>query len=90
MDVAKSHVHQRLEFLTHLRNVLENWQDICYWGLQQISDGLALIANLESLMVVALPAAYLTEHIHVWQEIHFNATLAFTLASLAASTAHIE
>ena len=41
-------------------------------------------------MVVAAPAANFALHVHVGQEIHFDAALAFALAGLAASAGNVE
>src|SRR4051794_20665624 len=41
-------------------------------------------------MVIALAAAYLAEDIDIRQEVHLNAPLTFTLASLATPATHIK
>src|SRR6185312_6680202 len=41
-------------------------------------------------MVVTLAPANLAQHVHIRQEVHFDATLALTLASLAAPATDVE
>ncbi len=90
MDVAQPNIHQRLQFLSDLRNVFQNWQRVGNRGLQQIGDGLAVELHRQCFLVVAASAADFAEHVHVRQEIHLDAALAFALAGLAASAGDIE
>ena len=90
MHIAKADVDQGLQLLPHLRNVFEDRQCIGDRSFQHVSDRIALVLHRQRLVVVAAPVADLAHHVHVGQEIHFDATLAFSLAGLAASAAHVK
>ncbi|MNZ73816.1 hypothetical protein D3C78_922440 [compost metagenome] len=58
--------------------------------LQHLGYVLALVLHLQRLSVIALALAYLTRHIHIRQEMHFNLDDAVSTARFAASALHIE
>ena len=58
--------------------------------LQQVGDGVALVLHRQRLVVVALAAADLAQHVDVGQKIHLDAALALALAGFAAPAGHVE
>ncbi len=57
---------------------------------QDVVDGLALVADLQRLAVVALAVADVTGHEDVRQEVHFHLDQAVALAGLAAAALDVE
>src|ERR1700722_3753956 len=51
---------------------------------------MAFVTNGESFRVVAFAAADFAGHVNVRKEIHFDATLAISLASFTAAAFHVE
>src|SRR5450755_623058 len=90
MNVSEAYVDQRLQLLFYLRNIFQNLQRVRYRHLEQVGDGVAVVANRERFTVVTAAAADIALHVHVGQEIHFDAALAFALASFAASAGDVE
>ncbi len=68
----------------------EELQGVLDRQIQHLGDGLALVANLQGLPVVAGPVAHLAGHVHVGQEVHLDLDGAFAGTVLAASTLHVE
>jgi hypothetical protein len=54
---------------------------------QHVVDGLALVADLQRLAVVALAVADVAGHVDVRQEVHLHLDQAVALAGLAAAAA---
>src|ERR1700746_5423 len=90
MNVSQAYIDKRLELRFDLWNVFEDRQSVGYGHLQQISDGVPVILHCQSLGVVAAATTDFAEHIHIGQEIHLDAPLAFALARLATATGNVK
>ena len=90
MNVAQADVHQRLQLLPDLRDVFQNRQRIGDRRFEQIGDRLAFVFHRERLVVVAVAAADLAQHVNVGQKVHFDPPLAFSLAGFAAPARNVE
>src|SRR5271166_3428016 len=90
MDVPQANVHQSLQLLLDLGEVLQDWQGIGDRRFQEIGDGVSLVLYRQRLVIVAFAAADLAQDIDIGEKIHLDTPLAFTLASLAASAGNVE
>src|ERR1700693_1140451 len=90
MYVTMPHIRDRLQLLLNRRNVFHHFQRVFNWHVQQIGDGMAFVTNGKSLGIVAFAAADFAGYVNVRKEIHFDATLAISLASFAAAAFHVE
>ena len=84
VNVAESDVHQRLQLLLYLRDVLENLQCVRNRCFQQVGDRTTVVFDGKRFLVVAAPAADFAEDVDIRQEVHLDASLAFALAGFAA------
>src|SRR5882724_8447293 len=89
-DVAESDFDECGELLLNLGDVFEELQRVGGGQIQNVADGVALIANGERLRVVAAAAADFAHHINVRKKIHFDAAEAVALAGFAAAALHVE
>src|SRR5512139_287173 len=81
---------QRLEAPPDLRDLREELERLLDRHLEHIRDRAPLEADLERLLVVAVPVAGLTGDVHVGQEVHLDLDRAVALARLAAPAADVE
>ena len=70
LDVIEPDVMQRLQLVPHLRNVLEQFQQLLHVHLQHFGNRLAFELHLQRLAVVAMSFADRARHPHVRQKIH--------------------
>ena len=71
-------------------NIFQHFQGFFDGQIEQIGNRESLVAYRQGLGVVTFAATDLASNINIRQEIHFDATLAVALASLASSTLHVE
>src|ERR1019366_8823591 len=90
MNVSEADIDQGLQLLLDLRNVFENRQHIRYGHLEQVGDGVTVVAHGQGFVVIAASAAHFALHVNVGQKVHFDAALAFALARFAASAGNVE
>src|SRR5208283_3373367 len=90
MDVPQANVHQRLQLLLDLGEVLQDWQGIGDRRFQEIGDGVSLVLYRQRLVIVAFAAADLAQDIDIGKKIHLDTALAFPLASFAASAGNVK
>src|SRR5713226_561928 len=89
-DVAEADFYESRELLLNLRNILEKLQRIRRGQIQDIADGLPLVADGERFRIVAPAAANFAHYVNVGKKIHFDAAQAVALAGFAAAAFHIE
>src|SRR6266436_5770580 len=89
-DVAESDFDECGELLLNLGDVFEELQRVGGGQVQNVADGVALVADGERLRVVAAAAADFAHHINVRKKIHFDAAEAVALAGFAAAAIHGE
>ena len=89
-EIIEAHVAQRLQDAADLGDVLEKLHGLAAGHVQHVGDRLAVIADGERLLVVALAAAGVALDPHVGQEVHLDAKLAVALALLATAAGHVE
>src|SRR5713101_3614706 len=89
-DVAEANFYESRELLLNLRNILEKLQRIRRGQIQDIADGLPLVADGERFRIVAPAAANFAHYVNVGKKIHFDAAQAVALAGFAAAAFHIE
>ena len=89
-DVPQSHLVQRRENAVDGRDVGEELARVLHAHGQDVRDVLALVPDLESLPVVAEPAADIACDVDVRQEVHLDLVLAVAGAGLAAAALHVE
>ena len=90
MDVAKADVVERPQLCLARRDVGEEREAFLHGHLEDIGDRLALVADLERLAVVPLPAADLARNVHVRQELHLDLDDPVAGAGLAPAAFHVE
>src|SRR6516162_1002340 len=90
MNVAETDVHQGLQLLANLWNVLQQREGVRNRHLQQVGDRVALVLHSKCLVVVALAPTDFTLDVDIRQEVHFNATLTVTLAGFASPASNVE
>ena len=73
-----------------LRDILQNLQSIRNRTLQQVGNGIAPVFHGERLVIVAPASTNFAKHVHVGQEIHLYATLAFALARFTPPSGYVE
>ena len=90
LDVIQADVVQRLQFVAHVGNVLEQLQRLLDVHLEHIGDGLALELDLQRFVVVPMSLADRAGHPHIGEEIHFQAIRAVPFAGFAATARDVE
>ena len=90
MDVTQSDVHEGLQFPCDVWDGLEEFIGLAHRHLKDVVDVLALVAYGEGVFLVAPSPAFVADHVHRRQEIHFNNLESGAVAGLAASACHIE
>ena len=71
-------------------NVSEEGGRLLAGHLQNVRDGLALIADLQGITVISLALAGVTGDVYVGQEVHFDLLHAVALAGLTAAALGVE
>src|SRR5882724_3611821 len=89
-DVAETDFDERGELLLNLRNIFEELERVARRQIQDVADGMALVADGERLRIVAAAAADFTHHVNVGKKIHFDAAEAIALAGFAAAAFHVK
>ncbi len=90
LDVGEADVDQRLQLARDDRHGGEELVRLLDGHLQHFVDGLALVADLQRLAVVALAVADVAGHEDVGQEVHLHLDHAVALAGLAAAALDVE
>src|SRR6202011_501349 len=90
VNVAEADIHQRLQFLSDLRNVFQNGEGVGDGHLEQVGDGISVVLYGERLMIVTASAADFALHVDVGEKIHLDAALAFAVAGLRAAAGNVE
>src|SRR4029077_6333542 len=90
LNVAEAHVHERLELLLDLRDILEHRQSFLDGEIEQVRDGIFFVVHGERLGVVPAAAADFAGDVNIRQEIHLDAAQAVALARLAAPALDVE
>jgi hypothetical protein len=70
--------------------VSEKFQRVFDREIEHIRNAPSLVANLQSLPIVAPAFAHLAGHVHVGQKVHLDLDQAVALAGLAPAAFHIE
>src|SRR5882724_2255956 len=89
-DVAESDFDECGELLLNLGDVFEELQRVGGGQVQNVADGVALVADGERLRVVAAAAADFTHHVNIRKKIHLDAAETVALAGFAAAALHVE
>ena len=89
-DVAQADRVERLQAPADLRDVLEEDDGLLDGHVEHVGDRLALEADVERLLVVALAVALLARHVDVGQEVHLDLDLPVAAADLAAPALDVE
>ena len=89
-EIIEAHVAQRLQDAADLGDALEKLHGLAAGHVEHLGDRLAVIADGERLLVVALAAARIALDPDVGQEVHLDAKLAVALALLATAAGHVE
>ena len=89
-QVAEPHVAKRLQPAVDLRNVNEELERLLNRHVEHVGDCAPLEANLQRLLVVALPVALLARDVDVRQEVHLDLDLPVAAAYLAAAALYVE
>ncbi len=90
LDVAQAHIGNRADLAHDARDALEEGHRLIDVHVQHIVDGLALVAHLQRLAVVAPAAARGAEYAHIGQEVHRYGLYARAKALIAATAGHVE
>ena len=90
LHVIQPHVVQRLQLPRDQRDVLEVRQRLLDVHLEHLGDRLALVADLEGLVVEAMSLADRASDPEVSQKVHFELCGAVAFAGLAAAAADVE
>src|SRR5690242_4397805 len=90
MDVPQSNVRQGFKFLMNRWNMFKESQRLFNRHIQNLSNVLPFVVNIERLLIVALPVAFFTFNVDVWQELHFDPNDPIPFAGFASSTLNVE
>ena len=90
LHIAQAHLVEGLDLVVEPGQVLEEAQGLLHRHLQHLVDILALVADLQSLPVVALAFAHLAGNIDVGQEVHLDLDKAVARAGLTPAAPDIE
>ena len=90
MDVSEADVAERFKSRFDFRNRVEDVTGLVDGQFEDFIDVEAFVADVQSLMVVALPMALLTRHIDVRKELHFNLLDTVAVALLATAALYVE
>ncbi|MPN00669.1 hypothetical protein SDC9_147865 [bioreactor metagenome] len=88
--VSEPHLDQRLQMPRDGRDRGEELRGLFDGHVQHLGDGLALVAHLERLAVVASAVTDLAGHVDIGEEVHLDADRAVTHAVLAAPALDVE
>ena len=89
-DVAQADRVERLQAPADLGDVLEEDDRLLDGHVEHVGDRLALEADVERFLVVALAVALLARHVDVGQEVHLDLDLPVAAADLAAPALDVE
>src|SRR6266705_5632626 len=89
-DVAEADFDECRKFLLNLRNIFEKFQRVGGRQIQNVADGMILVADGKRFRIVAAAAAHFTHHVNVGKKIHFDAAEAVSLAGFAAAAFYVE
>ena len=89
-DVSESHVLQCFDLRQDGWHVLEEFHGLVDRHVEHVGYGLAFVAHLQCLAVVAFAVTHLTGYIDVGHEVHLYRLVAVAAASLAAAALDIE
>src|SRR5262249_18708484 len=89
-DVTESHVQQRLQFRSDLRNAFKQWQRLFDRSIEQVGNRFSLVQHGQGFAVVSRAPTHITKHIDIGQEVHLDALHAFTFARFAAAALDVE
>src|SRR5262249_47851990 len=90
LDIAEPHIEQRLELARQHRHRAEELRRLLHGHLQHLVDVPALVADLQSLAVVALAVAHVAGDVDVRQKMHLYLQHAVARARLAAPALDVE
>src|SRR5262245_21621 len=90
LDVVQAHVMQGLELVPHVRDVLEQHQQLLDVHLQHVGDRFVLELDLQRLAAEPLAFADGARHPDVREKIHFQPRAAVAFAGFAAAAFHVE
>ncbi len=90
VNVAEADVDEGLKLGVYGGDVLEDGEGVLDGEVEDIGDRVAVELYGEGFLVVAAAVADVAEDIDVGEEVHLDATLAFTLAGLAAASLDVE
>ena len=89
-DIGESHVHQGLELAVDNLDRGKEGQGVFDGEVQDLVDGLSLVADLQRLPVIAAALAGVALDIDVRQEVHLHPDKPVALARLAAPALDVE
>ena len=89
-DVAKANILYGLDFAQDVGHVFEELHSLVDGHVEHIGDGLAFVAYLQRLAVVALAVAFLAGHLYVGQEVHLDGLVAVAASGLTAPALHVK
>ena len=89
-DIIEPDVMQRLQLVSHLRDVLEQLQQLLNIHLQHFGNRLAFELHLQRFTVVAMALADGARHPHVRQKVHLQLVRAISFTRLASATGHVK
>ena len=90
LDIAEADILDGLDLAKDVGDVLEELAGLVDGHIEDIGNGLALIAYLEGLAVVATPVADLTGYLDIGQEIHLDGLIAVAATGLATASLDVE
>ena len=90
LDVAQADVLDGLYLAEDVGHVLEEVDGLVDGHVEHVGYGLAFIAHLKGLAVVAASVTFLAGHLNVGQEVHLDGLVAVAAAGLAAAALDVE
>src|SRR5947209_2661257 len=90
VDVAEADVDEGLEADGDVGDVLEDWERFFDGEVEDVGDVVAVEVDGEGFLIVTAAVADLTKDVHVREEVHLDAALAFALAGFAASALDVK
>ena len=76
--------------MLNLRNVFQEFERVGRGQVENVADGVALIANRKRFLVVATATADFASDVNIRQKTHLDAAKAVALAGFAAAAFHVE
>jgi hypothetical protein len=89
-DVTEADVIKRLYLIANILLVFEEFESLFHSQVENVSDILSVVLNLEYLLFEALAVTALTLEEDIGHELHLDFYLPFALASVASTTFNIE